>query len=62
MDAFVNGFAAFLEDNEEAIAEIRSEMEQMRPKLIEPMESNQEDLKTSWLPWKEICGLRYHFQ
>ena len=28
-----------------AIAEIRSEMEQMRPKLIEPMESNQEDLK-----------------
>lgn len=45
MDAFVNGFAAFLEDNEEAIAEIRSEMEQMRPKLIEPMESNQEELK-----------------
>ena len=45
MDAFVNGFAAFLEDNEEAIAEIRSEMEQMRPKLIEPMESNQDELK-----------------
>ena len=45
MDAFVNGFAAFLEENEEAIAEIRSEMEQMRPKLIEPMESNQDDLK-----------------
>ena len=45
MDAFVNGFAAFLEEHEEGIAEIRSEMEQLRPKLIEPMESNQDELK-----------------
>lgn len=45
MDAFVNGFAAFLEDHEEGVAEIKSEMEQLRPKLIEPMESNQDDLK-----------------
>ena len=45
MDAFVNGFAAFLADHEEGVAEIRSEMEQLRPKLIEPMESNQNDLQ-----------------
>ena len=45
MDAFVNGFAAFLADHEDGVAEIRSEMEQVRPKLIEPMESNQNDLQ-----------------
>ena len=45
MDAFVNGFATFLEDNEDVIEYIRSEMEQLRPKLLEPMETQQSDLQ-----------------
>lgn len=45
MDAFVNGFTAFLEENEDIIESIRSDMEQLRPKLIEPMETNQSTLQ-----------------
>lgn len=45
MDAFVNGFTAFLEENEDVIESIRSDMEQLRPKLIEPMDTNQSTLQ-----------------
>ena len=45
MDALLNGFAAFLEENNDVVTEIISEMEQLRPKLISPLDSTQSDVQ-----------------
>ncbi len=40
IDAFLKGFALFLSENEEAVAEITTEMEQIRPKPLEPFSTD----------------------
>ncbi len=45
MDALLTGFANFLEGNEEGMEEIKGEMEQLRPKLLSPLDTNQVDIQ-----------------
>jgi curved DNA-binding protein CbpA len=45
MDAILNGFASFLEENDDVLAEIKSGMEQLRPKLMSPLDSIQSDVQ-----------------
>ena len=44
MDAMIGGLEAFLQDNEEAIEAIRSGLERMRPKLIQPVDTQHPEL------------------
>ena len=41
----LSGFASFLEENEDVLAEIKSGMEQLRPKLMSPLDSIQSDVQ-----------------
>lgn len=44
MDAMIGGLQSFLQDNEESIEAIQSGLERMRPKLIEPIDTQHPEL------------------
>lgn len=48
MDAMIGGLQDYLNDNEDSIETIRGEMEQIRPKLIRPIDTTHPASPISW--------------